>query len=282
MNQVLVISILGAAFILLGTMLSVSIISGENIFSDFEDKVYNTFFRGKDPEATALALRGRDWYEGYSHDCRVVKKPPEYRGICAGFAITGVAIALCGVMALLFTPDAMYLAVPVVYYYLMYKPKKYRRLAEKMRQQIRGDLPRFLSLLHTELAVDIPVETAIRMISERMDTLLAQEFRDSYRDMNAGLTRWRDAILDIADRYGVETLTIFAQNIVTSYDQGLSISKAIHDISDDVNAARILEIEETAGKMTNVILLPVAFFQLMPMLIFIAFPPFLQVMNMQI
>ena len=100
--------------------------------------------------------------------------------------------------------------------------------------------------------------------------------------MNAGLVRWSDAILDIESRYKVETLTIFARNIVTSYNQGLSIADTIKDISKDVNRARILKIEETAGEVTNIVLIPAAILQLLPMLIFIAFPPFLQLLTMQL
>lgn len=280
--SIFMICLLGTLFVLSGMLLLLMSLYGGSPFSNFEIKVYNTFFEGKDPMETAIKLRGQKWYEGYSQDCRVVKKPPEYREICAGFAISAAAMLISGVLSIVAGPLFLYLALPVMVYYLGYKPKRYRRLAKKMRLQIEGELPRFLSLLHTELAVDVPVETAIELISDRMDTLLAKEFKDSYRDMNAGLVRWSDAILDIESRYKVETLTIFARNIVTSYNQGLSIADTIKDISEDVNRARILKIEETAGEVTNIVLLPAAILQLLPMIIFIAFPPFLQLLTMQL
>ena len=64
----------------------------------------------------------------------------------------------------------------------------------------------------------------------------------------------------------------FVLNVSTSYSKGISIADTVSRKANDIRNTNLLKAKERAGKVTNTILLPMALFQLMPMIVFLIIP----------
>ena len=142
-----------------------------------------------------------------------------------------------------------------------------------MRGQISRELPRFLDLLEAELAIGMPIESAIKILCSNMtDTLIAKEFLDAFNAMEIGASDWQGALNKTALRYDVDILTDFVMNISIAYKKGLPIADVVAAKSRDIRNSFILKKKEESATVGNKVLLPVAVFQIIPMLAFLLIP----------
>ena len=134
-----------------------------------------------------------------------------------------------------------------------------------MKAQVSGELPRFLDLLQAELQIGMPIENAMLIICEKFPSRISSEFLRAVNEMQMGASGWQKAMENVAERYDEELLSDFVLNVSTSYSK---VSRKANDIRN----TNLLKAKERAGKVTNTILLPMALFQLMPMIVFLIIP----------
>ena len=186
-------------------------------------------------------------------------------------------LAVCCILSLFVSPLFFLLGVAAFFYLVFYEQQRLDRKAEDLRNQISFELPRFLDLLQTELQVGLPVETAIEILSRRVDSLISREFQESMNETELGATTWPQALEGVASKYNIETLSDFVMEITTAYRKGVSISDAVARKTKEIKATHLLNVKEKAGKTTNTILIPMVIFQFLPMIAFILLPVFAQV-----
>lgn len=249
----------------------------EWLLSDFSGKVYSAAFGNRNPEELSAKLRIN--VKEYRRDCEIAGETADLYKIVTHYflglllLITGCTLGIIvnAVFTLLGIICACYLCV-------LEKRLIHNKAAEK-RHQIEMELPRFLDLLRTELNVGLPVETAIYVICERTDTLLAKEFFLALRKMEFGANEWGEAMELIAAKYNVDSLSNFVLNIVTAYRKGVSVANAVEREYKDIHKAYLLNIKDRAEKTKSAALIPMFVLQLFPLITFIALPLFITLMQ---
>lgn len=248
------------------------------LFSDFDDQVYQAFFKDKNSDDVAKKI-GLN-LEEYEKSCAICQETPNTKKIDVYFLYGMFSLLVTAILALATKAYALLLiGVIGFFYFVYYQQHKERQKAQRMRDEIANELPRFLDLLQAELDVGLPIEIAIRKLAERMDTLLAREFLASLNDVQLGSSGWQEALEDLAAKYDVETLTDFVLNVNTAYSRGVDIADVVTRKTKDIKDSHVLGVKERAGKATNTILLPITIFQIVPMIAFLMIPALGTVMN---
>lgn len=250
----------------------------EWLFSNFNDQVYHAFFKDKDSDEVAEKI-GLN-LEEYNKSCAICRETPDTVKIDV-FFLYGMFFLLVSVILAMVTKAyaLLFLGILAFFYFVYYQQHKERQKAQRMRDQVANELPRFLDLLQSELDVGLPIETAIRLLSERMDTLLAREFLTSLNEVQMGASGWQEALENLAAKYEVETLTDFVLNVNTAFSRGIDIADVVTQKTKDIKDSHVLGVKERAGKATNTILLPITLFQIVPMIAFLMIPALGTVMN---
>ncbi len=245
------------------------------LFHNFSEKLYDAIYAVKDPGDVAAKL-GLS-LEKYYDNCLIAKTEPKVKSVIM-YALYGIGIMMVSCAAAIFSKGttrivifgAGFGAFAYLYYYQQHKLDK---KAEKMKDDLGDEIPRFVGLLYAELQIGMNVEDAIRILCERMeDSLLAYEFTSAFNESQMGYRGWQDALEGLAFRYNIPTLNIFVQNIVTAYDEGVSITETVARISKEINENHLLKVKERAGIATNTLLIPIALFQFLPMIVFLMYP----------
>ena len=267
--------IFGAAFAYAKRSEAVTSIGGIQddgwLFGHFREKVFDAAFPGKTPEEAALVL-GID-IEKYYRSCALVRAKPDGTGLAADY-VTGLFLLATCAFAGLFAGFAFPAAGILSFLFLaFYRQSRLNAKAEERRSQMAGELPRFLDLLQAELQVGMPIENAIYIICGKMpENILFREFFYALNEMRLGASGWQEALEKMADTYDIETLSEFVLNVTTAYTRGVSITETVVRKNADIRKTHLLTVKEKAGKMTNMVLFPVAAFQLLPMLVFLMAP----------
>ncbi len=157
-------------------------------------------------------------------------------------------------------------------FFTIYDQKKLDKKAIERKIQIENELPRFLDLLKPELEIGMPIETAIYFICQKFQSLLSEELLFSMQEMKLGISGWNQAVENVAEKYDVETLNDFAMDISTSYKKVFRLYILLQGKQKEIRQTHLLMVKERASKATNTILMPIIFFQFMPMIGFIVFP----------
>ena len=183
------------------------------------------------------------------------------------------------ILAILWNPIVLLAGVMLFVVFAVTEQDTIKSRANDMRTQIQDDLPRFLDLLKTELSIGLAVENAIYILCSKYDCLLSKEFLEALNKSEMGLDGWQKALEDISEKYDVESLSNFVMDITTSYRKGVNVATSVTREAEEVKKKYILDIKERAGKVTNLILIPIAIFQFIPLIAFLMFPAITSVFN---
>lgn len=249
------------------------------LFKDFGDKIYDVIYGDKDPVGVAGKL-GIDC-DKYFENCRVARVTPDIKKIIV-YSLFGVFILMIGAIGMIFLKGNLSFIVFgicffIAVYMYYYQQHKLDGKVERMKDEINDEIPRFIGLLYTELQIGMPIEDAIKTLCGKMnDSLLADEFKDAFTEAEMGYSGWQEALESLAFRYNIPMLNVFVQNIVTAYNEGVSITETVARISKEVNESHLLLVKERAGKATNTLLIPISIFQFVPMIVFLMYPALIQ------
>jgi Flp pilus assembly protein TadB len=240
-------------------------------------KTYSALFGYKDPNEVAIKMGIK--IEDYYKNCQVLRITPKPKKIIM-YTIYGICcFCISFILAILWNPIVLLAGVMLFVVFAVTEQDTIKSRANDMRTQIQDDLPRFLDLLKTELSIGLAVENAIYILCSKYDCLLSKEFLEALNKSEMGLDGWQKALEDISEKYDVESLSNFVMDITTSYRKGVNVATSVTREAEEVKKKYILDIKERAGKVTNLILIPIAIFQFIPLIAFLMFPAITSVFN---
>lgn len=250
----------------------------EWLFHNFSKKLYEALYGEKDPTEVAIKLGIK--IEDYYKNCELIKTQPDAIKIIIHY-IYGVVILIISPFAGLFF-NPLFILVGFMLFYILsyYETEHIKSKANDMRSQVKNELPKFLDLLSTELEVGLSVDNAIRILSEKYDSLLSREFLESLNDVELGASGWQTALEKVAQKYSIDTLSDFVLDITIAFNKGVSVAQSVAQLTKDIKKKHLLDVKEQAGKTENTILIPIALLQFIPMLIFLLLPTLMSVSNL--
>jgi len=241
------------------------------LFSHWQQKLYDSFFSAE-PEIVAKKL-GVD-SEKHLKNCKLCKIEPRLKEIVMN-RITGYTVIVLFVLMALFTRSwllivpGLFISLPLISYIVYTANQQMSR----RKQQITDELPRYLDMLQTALAIDMPVDQAIEITCRNLsDTIISAEMMSALADSRLGVSSWQDGLERLALEYDIDTLSDFALDLVNAYNNGSSIIESVSRKSRDTKHANLLAMKEKASRLTSTILFPVLIFKIFPLLAILCIP----------
>lgn len=277
----LMISILVGAGIFLFLIFFVSLFyrtkdKNDWLLYKFNMKMYHAFYGSCDPEEIAVK-KGLN-IEKYYQSCDIAGESYNlYKMIMSiNYGVACIVVfVLIGILTgriLLFIPGC------ILFLYITFNEQiRLDGIVKKKKAQIQDELPRFLDLLQSELQVGITTEMAICLLCSKFDGLLSRELMDSLNEVKLGLHGWTKALEKVASKYNLEILSDFVLDITTAHDKGVSVAASVTRMAKDIHTTYLLNAKERAGRSTNTILIPIAVFQMLPMLAVLIIPIFSEI-----
>ncbi len=135
--------------------------------------------------------------------------------------------------------------------------------AVKRQDSIRKALPDFLDLLvicvEAGLGLDIAISKISKTESVQTSEYLREELIRYTRDIGFGKPR-KEALLNLAERTGVEDLNTLVNALVQSYEMGTGVVQALKIQSDGLRQKRLHRAEAAANKISVKMVLPIYLF----------------------
>lgn len=145
-----------------------------------------------------------------------------------------------------------------------------KRKKERM-QKIADQFPDMLDLLATSVAAGLGFTQAMQYVSEHYEGPLADEFQAVQRALALGSTR-RTALMEMADRCGLQEMKTFVGAITQADELGISLGNILLSQSKEIRLLNRLQKEERAQKVAVKMLLPMVIF-ILPVLFIILMAP---------
>lgn len=183
-----------------------------------------------------------------------------FLGIRAGFAVTGVAMAI-----LLFRMGAvpgilnLMLAVLVAFAGLLVPDYWLQGHINTREHTIRKDLPPSIDLMVACAEAGLGLDQALTEVMRRRPGPLSDEFSRLIREVALGKTRgeaWRD----LSHRVGVDELRNFASAVYQADHMGTSIAQTLRAQAEALRTRHSLWVREEAAKMPVKMMFPLIFF----------------------
>jgi tight adherence protein C len=135
--------------------------------------------------------------------------------------------------------------------------------AQKRQESIQKSLADFLDILvicvEAGLGLDVAINKITNLKSVRTSTYLREELNRYTRDVGFGRPR-KDALLDMAERTGLDDFNTIVNAIVQSYDMGTSIAHTLRVQADSLRVKRLAKAEEKANKIPVKMVIPIYVF----------------------
>jgi len=135
--------------------------------------------------------------------------------------------------------------------------------SQKRQDSIRKALPDFLDLLvicvEAGLGLDIAIAKIAKIESVQTSEYLKDELIRYTRDIGFGKTR-KDALLDLANRTGVDDLNAIVNAMIQSYEMGTGVVQTLKVQSEGLRQKRMHRAEAAANKISVKMVLPIYLF----------------------
>lgn len=135
--------------------------------------------------------------------------------------------------------------------------------AQKRQESIQKSLADFLDLLvicvESGLGLDVAINKITSLKTVKTSNYLRDELNRYTRDVGFGRAR-KDALLDMAERTGVDDLNSIINAIVQSYEMGTSVAHSLRVQSDSLRVKRLAQAEEKANKVPVKMVIPIYIF----------------------
>ena len=245
------------------------------LFYNFSEKFYDALFPNKHPDEIMkqFGINVEDYY----NTCELIEVEPRPKRMAAHCIFGLLGMLAFFILAIFSSVYFIFAGVAVFFFAIMYEKKTMNKKAEDMRYQVQCELPDFLDLLSSELAIGLPIEQAIHILSMKIDNQLSKEFLGAMNQTELGASSWLQALEKVAVKYDIETLNDFVSKLSIAYSKGISIADTVYRESRDIKESHLLLVKEKAGKMTNSILIPIALLQFVPLIGLILIPALTQV-----
>lgn len=135
--------------------------------------------------------------------------------------------------------------------------------AQKRQDNIQKSLADFLDLLvicmEAGLGLDVAINKITNLKSVKTSTYLREELTRYTRDVGFGRAR-KDALLDMAERTGVDDFNAIINAIIQAYEMGTSVAHTLRVQSDSLRVKRLSKAEEKANKIPVKMVIPIYVF----------------------
>jgi tight adherence protein C len=134
-----------------------------------------------------------------------------------------------------------------------------QRLARERQEHIADALPSLMDLMVLCLDVGLSVEASFERVTFEMRSLhplMAEEASMMVSEMGAGLT-FPQSLTRMAERVGVEDLISLARLIAQASALGASVATALREYSEASMNKRMMSLDERAGKIGSLMVLPI-------------------------
>lgn len=135
--------------------------------------------------------------------------------------------------------------------------------AQKRQDSIRKALPDFLDLLvicvEAGLGLDMAISKITKIESVQTSEYLKEELIRYTKDIGFGKPR-KDALLDLANRTGIDDLNSIINALVQSYELGTGVTQALKVQSEGLRQKRLHRAEAAANKISVKMVLPIYIF----------------------
>ena len=164
-----------------------------------------------------------------------------------------------------------------------------RLLPTRLASRLRGsgakrvdmarDLPELMDVMRLGIEGGMGFEKSFSLYAERFDTGLALACRPAARLMATGVEGREKVLADLADELGSPAFKRFAGAVSRSIRYGARLSPALEELADDMREAARADREEAVAKAPTKMLLPTGVFILPAMLMLIAGPFLLELIE---
>jgi tight adherence protein C len=198
----------------------------------------------------------------------------------AAKTLLGIAGLAFGVATSSSNPTKALMIAPALAVVLFIMPGCYLTLRQRSRRQrVELELPDALDLLTVSVEAGLGFDSAVRMVTQRMEGPLSDEFRVMLEEMRLGASR-RQAMLNIGERTGSEEVSSFVRSLLQSDELGVPIGSALRVQADDMRTRRQLHAEEQATKAPVKLLFPTVLFIFPVIFMVIVAPAVMNVFDM--
>jgi tight adherence protein C len=125
--------------------------------------------------------------------------------------------------------------------------------------EVENALPDALDLLVVSVEAGLALDMAMAKVTEKMHGILAREFARTLHEIKLGKVR-RQALRDMADRLGVNSLSSFISALIQADRLGVSMGNVLRLQSENMRRERRQRAEEKAMKAPIKMLIPMVFF----------------------
>jgi tight adherence protein C len=246
------------------------------LWKNAAEKLYDAIFQNSDPISVGKKF-GLE-YDKYMLSCYIIGRTPNIKQEVMNRVTASIAFLAGAILSAAFLNPAP-LVIGIVLYYLMVVNvvNGAQSTAKQRKRMITQELPRFADLLHSALVIDMPIESAIDMISQLLPGVLAQEMRYAMAEMKMGAKNWQTALEDMARKYEVDIFSDFVLDLITASNKGVPIIEAVARKSTEIKQQKLLDAKESASKMSNTVLVPIAVFKIIPLLAILLVPVMIQI-----
>lgn len=133
-----------------------------------------------------------------------------------------------------------------------YGPSFWLRSKVSARQQVISEgFPNALDLMQISVEAGLGFDAAMKRVAEELRSAcpeIAAEFLFAQQEIAAGRDRGR-ALMDMAERMGIDEAASFANVVVQSMQFGTSISDALLTYANEMRQTRELKAQEKANKL---------------------------------
>lgn len=148
------------------------------------------------------------------------------------------------------------------------------RQARRRIERIRLQLPAVAELLAFSVAAGESPVAAIERVTSTVAGDLSDELQRALGDIRAGLPL-ETALRDVSERTGSPEVERFVDGLVVSMERGTPLAEVMRAQAADARAAERRALMEVAGKKDVAMLIPVVFF-ILPTVVLVALFPGLQ------
>ncbi len=119
-------------------------------------------------------------------------------------------------------------------------------------------LPDAFDLITTMVEAGLGLDSALARVAEKVPGPFAAELRTAIREVALGKPR-RQALMDMAERTGVEDLSTFVNAIVQAEQMGVSVGQVLRVQSDQMRTRRRQRAEQAARRAAILLIFPIIF-----------------------
>jgi len=149
---------------------------------------------------------------------------------------------------------------------------------KKRQKLIWRSLPDAFDLITASVEAGLGIDAAFNRIVDKVTGPFAEELTRTLREIQVGRSR-REALLDLADRTGVDELRSLVNSVIQAESMGISIAAVIRVQTGVIRTRRKQRAEEQAFKAPIKMVFPLVFFVFPCIMIVIGGPAVIKMME---